>query len=456
MAYEYITKYNAPAYTPAAKVREVFGHDRKIESITIHWWSDKMGQSFDGPISWLTRPDANTSAHYVVEAGRVACLVDVKDAAWHAGSAKGNATSIGIELRPEATDADYQTAAELIAKLRSTYGDLPLIPHKDWKATTCPGRWNLARLDRLARGTTAAPAATGQARTHTVRPGEGWGPIAWDLGVSVDALLRANGATLARVLHPGDVLTVPAADAPAQKKAARRTSSATHNGQLIRYHVFNEDLANPRNVAIFLHGDNPRADTRDGTGAHIRAMAQAARAAGWVLVVPVSPTTTWWLAPGQSSGMRVVAPQLQALRSFIPAVRAEVGLTRGGAVLMGHSGGAEAIAEHLARTDVAWTGGSITAMLVGGGTPNTVHGIDTPAAFRKASRMTWAGSKDGDGLGATTQSGGTWSAWASAERGERAYREAGYTTRLVDTRAPGHSAYDFGALMSQLIKEATR
>lgn len=162
MAYEYITKYNAPAYTPAAKVREMFGHDRKIESITIHWWSDKMGQSFDGPISWLTRPDANTSAHYVVEAGRVACLVDPDDAAWHAGSAKGNATSIGIECRPEATDADYQTAAELIAKLRDTYGNLPLIPHKAWKATTCPGRWDLARLDRLARG--------GASATRTVIP----------------------------------------------------------------------------------------------------------------------------------------------------------------------------------------------------------------------------------------------------------------------------------------------
>ena len=454
MAYNYITDHDSPAFTPAAECRKVFGHDRIIESITIHWWGVD-GQDFEGPMSWFTRPDATTSAHYIVESGRVACIVDPDDAAWHAGNARGNATSIGLELRPEARDGDYATAAELIAKLRQTYGDLPLIPHKEWKATACPGRWDLARLDRLARGTTAAPAANVPARTHTVRPREGWGPIAWDLGVSVDALLRANGATLARVLHPGDVLTVPEADAPAPAtKASKRTSSATHNGQLIRYHVFNEDLPTKRNVAIFLHGDNPRADTRDGTGSHITAMAKAARDAGWVLVVPVSPTTTWWLAPGQSSGMRVVAPQLQALRTFIPAVRVEVGLAQGGTVLMGHSGGAEAIAEHLARTDVAWTGGSITAMLVGGGTPNTVHPIDTPDAFRKASRMTWAGSKDGDGLGATTQSGGTWSAWASAERGERAYREAGYTTRLIDTRAPGHSAYDFGALMTQLIKEA--
>ncbi|WP_404465261.1 N-acetylmuramoyl-L-alanine amidase [Micrococcus antarcticus] len=156
MAYEYITKHDSPAFTPAAECRKVFGHDRKITSITIHHWG-KDGQSFDGPISWLTRKDANTSAHYIVEAGKVACIVDPDDAAWHAGSAKGNATSIGIECRPEARDGDYETVAELVRTLRATYGDLPLIPHKAWKATTCPGRWDLARLDRLARGT-AAPA----------------------------------------------------------------------------------------------------------------------------------------------------------------------------------------------------------------------------------------------------------------------------------------------------------
>lgn len=161
MPYEYITKHSSPAFTKAADVKRVFGRDRKIESLTIHHWGVD-GQTFEGPISWFCRPDANTSAHYVVEAGRVACIVDVKDAAWHAGNARGNATSIGIELRPEARDGDYATAAELIAKLRDTYGDLPLIPHRDWKATECPGRWDLDRLDRLARATpTPDPAPSG-------------------------------------------------------------------------------------------------------------------------------------------------------------------------------------------------------------------------------------------------------------------------------------------------------
>lgn len=469
MAYEYLTQHDSPHFTPANRVRAVFGRDRKVESITIHHWG-KDGQRFDNIIGWFKNPAARTSAHYVVEAGRVACLVNVKDAAWHAGNKVGNATSIGLELRPEATDGDYATAAELIRKLRATYGDLPLIPHSDWRPTVCPGRWDLVRLDRMARGTAAQRPTylltgadelnvrTGPSTRHNILgtlpqevvwTGTGRTKNGWIEGATPYMLRQGQTGWVS-----GAELSLAGREPKPAPAPSHRTSSATHNGLLIRYHVYNEDLPGKSGVAIFLHGDNPRSDTRDGTGAHIKAMASAARAAGWVLVVPISPKTTWWLADGQSSGMRVVAPQLQALRTFIPAVRTEVGLTKGGTVLMGHSGGAEAIAEHLARTDVSWMGGSLTAMLVGGGTPNAVYPIDTPAAFRDASRMTWAGSKKGDGIGATSQSGGTWSAWASAVRGEAAYRRAGYNTRLMDTNAPGHSAYDFGGLMAQLIKEA--
>ncbi|WP_245862282.1 N-acetylmuramoyl-L-alanine amidase [Sanguibacter antarcticus] len=83
---------------------------------------------------------------------------------WHSGSSAGNATSIGLELRPEATDGDYATAAELIRELRAAFSDLSLVKHSSWKTTACPGRWNLERLDALARtagssGGVAKPAA---------------------------------------------------------------------------------------------------------------------------------------------------------------------------------------------------------------------------------------------------------------------------------------------------------
>lgn len=153
-AYDLITKFNSPNFTPASRVRAVYGMDRKITAITIHHWGIK-GQRFQNILNYLCRKGGNTSAHEVIESGKVAVIVDHKNAAWHSGNAKGNATTIGLELRPEATDGDYATAAQRIADLRKTYGDIPLIPHKSWKATACPGNWDLKRLDREARAISA-------------------------------------------------------------------------------------------------------------------------------------------------------------------------------------------------------------------------------------------------------------------------------------------------------------
>lgn len=62
----------------------------------------------------------------------------------------------------------------------------------------------------------AAPAVT----THEVRPGDTVSAIARAGGVSVDAVLSANGLTRASIIYPGDVLQVPsAAAAPAAAPA---------------------------------------------------------------------------------------------------------------------------------------------------------------------------------------------------------------------------------------------
>jgi hypothetical protein len=140
----------AKGYTPAASVPAVYGQKRTIESITIHHWG-ATGQTHDGVVNFFVNGPGATSAHFVASAGRVHCLVSPQDAAWHAGNGKGNATSIGIECRPEATDADYKTVAQLVAWLRATYGNLPLVPHRYWQATACPGVWDLSRIDSLAR-----------------------------------------------------------------------------------------------------------------------------------------------------------------------------------------------------------------------------------------------------------------------------------------------------------------
>lgn len=146
---------NDTDYTPAGSVGGTFGTPRRYESITIHHWGS-FGQTHMGVVDFFMKPGSPTSAHFVASAGLVHCLVSPQDSAWAAGNAYGNATSIHIECRPEATTGDYATVAELVAFLREHYGaNLPLVRHSSWAPTACPGRWDLTKLDQLAR--TAQP-----------------------------------------------------------------------------------------------------------------------------------------------------------------------------------------------------------------------------------------------------------------------------------------------------------
>lgn len=160
-AYTYLTSKTSPNQN---------ARNSKIKSITIHHWGSR-GQRFDNVVSWLCDKRAGTSAHYVVEAGKVACIVDPDRRAWHAGNSRGNHESIGIECRPEATEGDYATVAALVADLRAVYGNIPLVPHKSWTSTACPGVWDLGKIDRLARGVKApVKAPTGGASAPAAKP----------------------------------------------------------------------------------------------------------------------------------------------------------------------------------------------------------------------------------------------------------------------------------------------
>lgn len=165
MTYQYITQYDSPNYSKGRP----FG---RPTAIYIHHWGTD-GQRFTNVVNYLCRKNGNSSAHYVVEAGRVACIVDPDDRAWHAG-ALGNARGIGIECRPEMSQGDLETVAELIAALRNAYGNLPLKPHSAVMPTACPGRWKskLAwlseRANQINAGTPApTPRKTVKAATKT-------------------------------------------------------------------------------------------------------------------------------------------------------------------------------------------------------------------------------------------------------------------------------------------------
>ncbi|MCD4549668.1 N-acetylmuramoyl-L-alanine amidase [Schaalia sp. lx-260] len=179
-SYEEITAYTSPAYTS--------GRPYGISCIVLHHWGDPATHpTFEGVVSYLTRASASTSAHYVAEAGRVACIVDPDNRAWHAGDgigvgSAGNDKGIGIECNPRASEADVATIAALVADLRAVYGDLPIKVHSDFVPTQCPGAYRdlVGLIDGLARGT----ASSG---TIPPRP-EALAPIY--AGDSIDALAR--------------------------------------------------------------------------------------------------------------------------------------------------------------------------------------------------------------------------------------------------------------------------
>lgn len=117
-----------------------------------HWGAD--GQSHDGVVDFFTRgPGSGTSAHYVVSAGRITQICHDYDTAYHAGNWQINLRSIGIECRPEATEEDLRTVAELVRRIRSEWGPLPLTVHSDYYPTACPGRYHdlIDRINQLSQ-----------------------------------------------------------------------------------------------------------------------------------------------------------------------------------------------------------------------------------------------------------------------------------------------------------------
>lgn len=146
MSIIYETQYNAPAFMAGRSGHEVTG-------IVVHHYG-VMGSTYAGTIRTLTKPTAAASAHFVIDAGKVAQLVALSDTAYHADNWPVNLCTIGIECPPEATEAQVNTLVQLIAGLYRAYGRvLPLTGHKDHAPTECPGRYYAMLADIQARAT---------------------------------------------------------------------------------------------------------------------------------------------------------------------------------------------------------------------------------------------------------------------------------------------------------------
>jgi hypothetical protein len=144
-------------------------------SITLHWWGDPDHFSDAADVEepadvarYLSRDGGDSSCHYVLTAGHVWCIVDPDLVAWHAGNWTGNLQSIGIEVDPDLQVGTYETLAQLVVDLWRVYGRLPLVRHRDWKATQCPGPLDVARVLARANELWRAPAPSKP--TRPVKP----------------------------------------------------------------------------------------------------------------------------------------------------------------------------------------------------------------------------------------------------------------------------------------------
>jgi hypothetical protein len=263
MTYTLDESHTSRNFTPAAQVPAVFGYPRTVDYITIHHWGAN-GQQFGIVRDYLCTNTTPTSAHFVAMDGQVACIVSPLDAAWHAGNARGNAQSIGIECHPEATDGDYQTIGELVAWLRTQYGDVPLVPHNYWTSTACPGDYDLNRIDAIARGTSGA--VTTAASTITpiteadMTPDELLNYPAWTGGPTISQALLDLHAWLSPIQREGQP------DAPIRQEVANANSNiifALSQIKALPAAVWNQNIGPGNAAGVLAHVDAKPATVLD-------------------------------------------------------------------------------------------------------------------------------------------------------------------------------------------------
>lgn len=118
---------------------------KEATSITIHWIGPYPGQSVYDPWTYwqkgLDGKGLQVSAHFVIKDDTVLYAIPITEVAYHTGTLKGNATSIGIEIVPLTkeglfSDKSIETAMELINTYIPT--TLELKRHFDWSGKNCP------------------------------------------------------------------------------------------------------------------------------------------------------------------------------------------------------------------------------------------------------------------------------------------------------------------------------
>ncbi|WP_277549736.1 S-layer homology domain-containing protein [Kocuria oceani] len=254
--------------------------------------------------------------------------------------------------------------------------------------------------------------------------------------------LGALAAVVSLVLSSFLLGTGPAAAAETPTTGFTRGFTAP-NGLSSTYNLYADgiDRSKPVGVAFYFDGDGQYWAQRP-TGSVVRDMARHAAARNMVLVVPLSPdrtgSRTWW------ENIDANGDWFRALSGHLVQ---RYGLDTNRVWLTGYSGGAEFITMEVLADRQNWIRGG-GAVVIGGGGARKMQ--TAPSAAVKSLPIQWVTGAD-DVAGATQPA--TWSALASARRGQQSYAAQGFTrTSLQVPAGVNHHEYDQAALLDAALR----
>ena len=125
----------------AYDARTYDGVDYSIKHVTIHWWGEPSGQTFEGIRDYLVDNSRSVSAHYVLSGPRVAQILPEERGAWGNGNRIANLEGIVVECDPNRVEETIPTLVALLADIFRRRGGLDVYPHDHWTSTECPGEY---------------------------------------------------------------------------------------------------------------------------------------------------------------------------------------------------------------------------------------------------------------------------------------------------------------------------
>ena len=136
-----------PSAMPLLDIRRESPNQSQRGATISHIVLHNTAGSFDGSVDWLCNRAAEASAHLVISRKAItAQLVPFSRKAWHAGNARMNANSIGIEIEATVnqrgmTPVQEARVIEWVKWLMQEY-DIPAANvgiHRWYRNTDCPG-----------------------------------------------------------------------------------------------------------------------------------------------------------------------------------------------------------------------------------------------------------------------------------------------------------------------------